>query len=204
MSPRRGISFVVSGPSGVGKTSLVKRAVAADPELAFSVSHTTRRPRPGERDGVDYWFVDAEAFQALRADDAFLEWAEYQGNFYGTSRRAVDEPTGKGQDLVLEVEIQGARQLKDRLPEAVFVFVLPPSLEQLERRLRGRGSDAEDAVRRRLARAQQELRESAWYDYWIVNDELERALADLGHIVGACRLERERVRPQLADRFELE
>jgi guanylate kinase len=204
LSARRGIPFVVSGPSGVGKTSLVQRAIAADPRLAFSVSHTTRRARAGERDGVDYWFVDAEEFQALRADGAFLEWAEYQGNFYGTSRRAVEEPTGKGFDLVLEVEIQGARQLKSRLADAVFVFVLPPSMELLERRLRGRGSDGEEAVRKRLARAEEELRESAWYDYWIVNEDLERAVHDLGHVVGACRLERERVRPLLSDRFEFE
>ncbi len=204
MSLRRGIPFVVSGPSGVGKTSLVQRAVASDPRLAFSVSHTTRRPRVGERDGVDYWFVDVEEFGALRAAGAFLEWAEYQGNLYGTSRRAVDEPTAGGVDLVLEVEIQGARQLKQQLPQAVFVFVMPPSMDQLERRLRGRGSDGEEAVRKRLARATEELRESAWYDYWIVNEDLERAVADLVHVVCASRLARERVRPLVAARLELE
>ncbi len=199
----RGLPFVVSGPSGAGKTSLVRRVVAADPALAFSVSHTTRAPRPGERDGVDYRFVAVPEFQKLEAEGAFLEWAEYQGNLYGTSRAAVELPTADGLDLILEVEIQGARQLKSRLPGAIFVFVMPPSMEALASRLRGRGSDAEESVRKRLARAEEEVRESAWYQYIVVNEDFERSVADLTHVIGACRIERARVLPRLRERFEL-
>jgi guanylate kinase len=200
----RGIPFVVSGPSGAGKTSLVRRVVAADSGLAFSVSHTTRAPRPGERDGEDYRFVSVPEFRRLEAEGAFLEWAEYQGNLYGTSRAAVELPTSKGLDLILEVETQGARQLRSRLPGAIFVFVMPPSMEALALRLRGRGSDAEESVRKRLARAEEEVRESTWYQYVVVNDDFERSVEDLAHVIGACRIERERVLPLLRERFELD
>jgi guanylate kinase len=198
-----GIPFVVSGPSGAGKTSLVRRAIDADPRLAFSVSHTTRAPRPGERDGVDYRFVSRREFERLESAGVFLEWAEYQGNLYGTSREAVEGPTARGLDLVLEVETQGARQLKARLAGAIFVFVMPPSMEALATRLRGRGSEAEETVRKRLARAEEEVRESAWYQYIVVNDDLERSVADLAHVIGAARIERERVLPLLRGRFEV-
>jgi guanylate kinase len=204
VSDLRGICFVVSGPSGAGKTSLVRRVVAADPHLAFSVSHTTRKPRPGESEGDDYRFVSVAEFRRLEAEGAFLEWAEYQGNLYGTSREAVETPTGKGLDLILEVEIQGARQLRARLPGAIFVFVMPPSMEALALRLRGRGSDAEESVRKRLARARDEVRESAAYQYIVVNEDFERSVVDLAHVIGACRLERARVLPLLRDRFELD
>jgi guanylate kinase len=199
----RGISFVVSGPSGAGKTSLVRRVIAEDPGLAFSVSHTTRAARAGERDGEDYRFVSVAEFRRLESEGAFLEWAEYQGNLYGTSRAAVELPTAKGLDLILEVEIQGARQLKSRLPGAIFVFVMPPSMEALALRLRGRGSDAEESVRKRLARAEEEVRESTWYQYVVVNDDFERSVSDLTHVIGACRIERARVLPLLRERFEL-
>jgi guanylate kinase len=204
VSDARGLCFVVSGPSGAGKTSLVRRVIAADPRLAFSVSHTTRAPRPGEREGDDYRFVSVEEFRRLQAQGAFLEWAEYQGNLYGTSREAVEVPTGRGLDLILEVEIQGARQLRARLPGAIFVFVMPPSMDALALRLRGRGSDAEDSVRKRLARAEEEVRESAAYQYIVVNDDFERSVGDLAHVIGACRLSRERVLPLLRERFDLD
>ena len=199
---RRGVPFVVSGPSGVGKTSVERRVVETDPGLRFSVSHTTRRPRDRESDGRDYWFVDEAEFRGLIDQGCFVEWAEYQGNLYGTSKEAVDVPTAEGIDLILEVEIQGARQLKQRLPDAVFVFVLPPSMDVLEQRLRGRGSDHEEAIRKRLARSEQEVCEAAWYDYVIVNADLERSVADLRHVIGACRLARERVLPLLRGRFD--
>lgn len=199
---RTGIPFVVSGPSGTGKTSILRRVLAADPGTRFSVSHTTRAPRTGERDGEDYRFVNEEAFRGLVNAGAFLEWAEYQGHLYGTSREAVDGLTRHGLDVILEVEIQGARQLRERLRGAAFVFVLPPSMEVLEQRLRGRGSDASEVVRTRLERAHEELREVHRYDYVIVNEDLDRAVAALRHVIAACRLERERVLPELRERFD--
>ncbi len=205
MALARGIAFVISGPSGVGKSSILRRVLEQDPSLRFSVSHTTRPARAGERDGEDYWFVAEPEFRRLIDEDAFLEWAEYQGRLYGTSRAAVEEPTARGVDLILEVEVQGARQLRSRLPQAETVFVLPPaSLQDLEKRLRGRQSDDEQAIRKRLATARKEIQEADHYRYVIVNDDLERAAADLLHVVGAARLLRERVLPAWRARFELD
>ncbi len=201
---RVGIPFVVSGPSGVGKSTLLREVLSRDPEVAFCVSHTTRPYRPGERDGVDYHFVDEASFDRLVGDDAFLEWATYGGNRYGTSREALEGPTREGIDLILEVEVQGARQLRERLPGAEFVFVLPPSAECLEERLRGRGSDSEDAILKRLERAREEMAEDERYDYIIVNDDLERAVKRLLLVVGACRLKRPRVLAALRGRLELD
>lgn len=199
-----GIPFVVSGPSGVGKTSLLRRVLERDPGVAFSVSHTTRRPRPGERNGEDYHFVDGETFERMVDEGRFLEWAEYQGNRYGTSHEAVEGPTRKGVDLILEVEVQGARQLRERLSGAVFLFVLPPSMEVLERRLRDRASDGEEAIVRRLARAREEVREAAAYDFIIVNDDLEAAVSDLLGVIAACRRRPARVLAELGDRFDFD
>ena len=199
---RTGIPFVVSGPSGVGKSSLLRHVLELDPRVRFSVSHTTRKPRKGEKEGREYFFVDEARFRQLVEEDVFLEWAEYQGNLYGTSRAAVSGPTDAGHDLILEVEVQGARQLHERLPGAVFVFLIPPSLEALDRRLRGRASDEEAVVRKRLERAREEVREIHIYRYVIVNERLEEAVRALQHIVSACRLERERVLPLWRDRFD--
>ncbi len=200
---REGIPFVVSGPSGAGKTTIERRVVESDPNLAFSVSHTTRPPRPGEQDGGDYWFVSEPKFRDLVEEGSFLEWAEYQAQLYGTSRDAVAGPTGRGVDLILEVEVQGARQLRERLPGAIFAFVLPPSMDQLEARLRGRRSESAEAIAKRLARAEEEVREVVRYDYVIINEDLDRAVADLSAIVAAARLERDRVLPALRERFDL-
>ena len=196
--------FVVSGPSGVGKTSLLRRVLALDPNVRFSVSHTTRAPRSGEKDGEDYFFVEESRFRELVDQDTFLEWAEYQGNLYGTSRKAVEVPTQAGYDLILEVEVQGARQLRERLRDAVRVFLIPPSLEILEQRLVGRGSDEEPVVRKRLERARDELREIHDYSHVVVNEELDQAVTDLLHIIAASRLERARVLPLWRDRFDFE
>lgn len=201
-SVRQGISFVVSGPSGAGKSTLLRGVLERDPGVGFSISHTTRTPRPGEGDGVDYHFVDEAAFRGLIDQDAFLEWAEYQGNLYGTSQDAVRVPTASGRDLILEVEVQGARQLRQRLPDAVFIFIIPPSAEILEARLRGRGSDADDVIRKRLERAREELRAINDYAYVIVNEVAETAIGDLLSVIQACRLERERVLPLYRDRFD--
>lgn len=199
---RQGIPFVISGPSGAGKSSILRRVLECDSGVHFSVSHTTRPPRPGERDGEDYFFVDEQRFHALVEQDAFLEWASYQGNLYGTSREAVAGPTREGFDLILEVEVQGARQLRERGSGAVFVFLIPPSMEVLEQRLRGRASDGEEVIRKRLERAREELHEIHGYHYVVVNAELEQAVTDLLHIIAACRLERDRVLPLWRDRLD--
>ena len=201
---RSGIVFVVSGPSGVGKSSILRSALEIDPNLRFSVSHTTRTARSSERDGEHYHFVSDDRFRELVDGDAFLEWAEYQGHLYGTSHAAVEGPTREGIDLILEVEVQGAAQLRDRLA-AVFVFVLPPSsLTELEVRLRRRGSDDDTVIRKRLEIAQQEIRHAETYDYILVNDDLKRAVVDFMVVVRAARLERARVFPEWRLNFESE
>lgn len=187
---RRGNVFVVSGPSGVGKSTLVRRVLEADPRVRFSVSHTTRRPRPGERDGVDYHFVDEAGFRELVATGAFLEWAEYQGNLYGTSRAAVDAPTREGFDMILEVEVQGAKQLQTRLPDAVRVFILPPSLEALETRLRERNTEDDVVTRRRLEIAREELAYAEQCQHRIVNESIDKAIDELLRVIRDARRER--------------
>jgi len=182
-SSRHGIPFVVSAPSGTGKTTVCRAVVARDPEIVLSISHTTRLPRPRETDGVDYHFVSREAFQALVAQGAFLEHAEYRGNLYGTSWAAIESPLGHGRDLLLEIDTAGAKQVRDRLPAARLIFLLPPSLAVLERRLRDRQTDSEEGVRQRLAIAKHEIAALPGYDYAVVNDDLERAIASVLEIV---------------------
>jgi guanylate kinase len=178
---------VVSAPSGTGKTTVCRAAVAADPGIRFSVSHTTRPPRPGEVDGEAYRFVSRERFSELIASGAFLEHAEYAGNLYGTSWEAIDEPLATGVDLLLEIEVQGARQVRARRSDARLVFLLPPSLEALEQRLRGRGSDSPPEVQARLELARRELAAVEWFDYVLVNDELPRCVAALREVIEAER-----------------
>jgi len=195
---RHGIPFVVSAPSGTGKTTICRAVVSRDPDIVFSVSHTTRAPRSGERDGVDYHFVPREEFLRLVGEGAFLEHAEYRGQLYGTSWAAIDAPLRAGRDVLLEIEVQGARQVRLRRPDARFVFLLPPSFEALEQRLRGRGTESEELIARRLAVARQELGEVEHYDYVVVNEELERAIESLLSIVRAERAGRgAELRPSL-------
>jgi len=187
MSARRGKVFVVSGPSGVGKSTIVRRVLESEPQVRFSVSHTTRARREGERDGVDYRFVDMPTFRSLIEKGAFLEHAEYQGNLYGTSRAAVEEPTRSGFDLILEVEVQGAKQLQTRLPDAVRVFIRPPSLESLEARLRARNTEDASVAKGRLERAREELHYADECQHRIVNDSIDKAVDELLRIIRDSR-----------------
>jgi guanylate kinase len=187
VSGRRGIPFVVSAPSGTGKTTVCRRLVERDEQIAFSVSHTTRPQRPGELEGLHYHFVTRPEFDRLRAEGAFVESAEYAGNFYGTSFASLDAPLQRGRDLLLEVDVQGALQLRERRRDARFVFLLPPSLDELERRLRGRGTDAPEVVARRLAEVRRELAAVHAFDYAVVNEDVEGTIQTLLAIVAAER-----------------
>jgi len=184
------ILLIVSSPSGAGKTTLTRRLLQEFPGLRFSVSHTTRKPRANEVDGQDYHFVSEEAFRGVIAEDGFAEWAEVHGNLYGTSVAEIDVARAAGMSGVLfDVDYQGARQIKEKFPHAIGVFILPPSMEELRRRLEGRGSDDADSRRRRFLKAREEIGHYPFFDYMIVNDELQRALAELRGIVLAegCR-----------------
>jgi guanylate kinase len=180
--------FIVTAPSGAGKTTMVRALLERDPAVRLSVSHTTRAPRPGEADGRDYHFVSVDEFERLREAGAFLEHAEVHGNRYGTSRVWIEAQIGAGQDVLLEIDWQGARQVRARFPEAIGVFVLPPSPAELERRLRGRAQDDEQVIARRLRNAAEEMKHVGEFDYVIINKELNEAIADLAAILRAFRL----------------
>jgi guanylate kinase len=184
---RRGLLFVVSAPSGTGKTTVVERLVHILPDLALSRSYTSRPARPGEADGVDYNFVSRSRFEAMLAANAFLEWADVFGNLYGTGAEDAMRELDRGRDLVLVIDVQGARQVRTRCPDTVGVFVLPPSFAVLERRLRGRSKDPEAAIQRRLETARAEVAAFTEYDYVIVNDELDACVDRLRAIVLAER-----------------
>ena len=184
---RRGLMFVVSAPSGTGKTTVVERLVQIVPDLALSRSYTSRAARGGEADGVDYNFITRARFEQMIAADEFLEWADVFGNLYGTSASDAERHLATGRDLVLVIDVQGARQVRRRCPDMVGVFVMPPSFEVLERRLRGRSKDTEAAMQRRLATARAEVAAFAEYAYVIVNDELEACVDRLRAIVLAER-----------------
>jgi guanylate kinase len=188
----RGLLIVVSAPSGTGKTTVIERLVEVCPQLVRSRSYTSRAPRPGEVDGVDYNFVDRLAFEALVRGDGFLEWADVFGNLYGTGRRETEALLAAGFDVVLVIDVQGARQVRARSAEAVGVFLLPPSFEVLEARLRGRCLDPETAISRRLATARAEIAAVDEYEYVVINDELERAVGEICAIVTAERARRVR------------
>lgn len=182
--------LIISSPSGAGKTTLTQRLLREMNELTFSVSHTTRRPRANEVDGQDYHFIEVESFRALVARDHFAEWAEVHGNLYGTSVGELDRARRERKSTILfDVDYQGARQIKAKFPGAVGVFILPPSIDELERRLRGRASDDEETIRRRFAKAREEIEHYPFFDYIVVNRELQRALEELKGIVRAeqCR-----------------
>lgn len=183
----KGMLIVYSGPSGVGKGTLLVPYMKEHPEAALSVSVTTRQPRPGEADGVDYHYVTREAFEELIKSDGLLEYAEYSGNYYGTPRAKVEEQIAQGRDVVLEIEVQGAMQIKKSYPDAVFIFVLPPSYAVLRSRLTGRGTEPPAVVECRLTAARKELRHAPEYDFVIVNDDIDAARGRLSAVISAAR-----------------
>ncbi|VFM95891.1 MAG: guanylate kinase [Candidatus Kentron sp. G] len=187
-----GTLYVVSAPSGAGKTSLVRALTADDPAALLCVSHTTRPPRPGERDGVHYHFVSESVFREIRERDAFLEYAEVFGNYYGTSREWLAEQLRRGVDVILEIDWQGARQVRNQIPECIGIFILPPSRDTLMRRLLDRGQDGESVIARRMRDAVSESSHFHEYDYLVINDGFDAALSDLRAILRSERLRRTR------------
>ena len=186
---KRGKLFVISGPSGAGKSTVVFKAMEGREDYCFSTSVTTRKPRPGEVDGREYFFIDRDRFSEMVLRNELLEHAEYVSNSYGTPRAYVEEQLDAGFDVILDIEIQGARQVHEKMPEAVMIFIAPPTLEELERRLVNRGTDTAEAIRGRLARARQEYAEADFYSYIIVNDDADAAAIEFASIITAehCR-----------------
>jgi len=191
MKKNEGILFVVSGASGTGKSTLCRAMLEAFPNLRFSVSHTTRPRRSGDREGVDYFFVAPQQFQTMIDRGDFVEWAEIYGHRYGTSKRMLETARAEGQDLILDIDGQGARQLREKNIPGAFVFILPPSLEELKRRLMTRKTEGKEALEERLNKARAEIADSRWYDYLVINDDLKAAKARLKAIILAehCRRE---------------
>ncbi|MGY6531008.1 MAG: guanylate kinase [Cyanobacterium sp.] len=183
MSENQGKLFVITGPSGVGKGTLVRSLLEAHPEIFVSISATTRPPRTGEVEGKDYYFLTPTQFESMIEEQNLLEWAQYAGNYYGTPKHPVLEQINQGKIVILEIELLGARQVKENFPQGELIFILPPSEEELERRLKGRGSDSAEAIKKRLARAKEEMVAQDEFDHKIVNDQLERAIAQLEKII---------------------
>ena len=188
---KKGTLFVIPGPSGAGKGTVLKKVIQSLEGLYFSVSATTRKPREGEVDGVHYHFLTKERFEELIEKDRFLEYARYAENYYGTPLDPVEEHLEQGHDVILEIELQGALQVKKRLPKAVLVFIAPPSFEELENRLRGRGTETEEVIRKRLAIARQECANMDEFRFIVVNDKVEDAADRLRAIILSCRCLRE-------------
>ncbi|HXC92634.1 MAG TPA: guanylate kinase [Geobacteraceae bacterium] len=185
---RPGILYIISAPSGAGKTTLCRELLDIFPELRHSISFTTRKARPGEIDGKDYFFVDREKFLRMAENGEFAEWAEVHGNLYGTSLKTLEESRSDGIDLILDIDCQGAAKLKASKVQGVNIFILPPSFSELKRRLESRNSDSKDVIDRRVANAASEIPEARWYDYIIVNDQFSKAVEELKSIIIAERL----------------
>ena len=197
----RGQLIVLSGPSGVGKSTVIAELFSQRSNIYFSVSYTTRQPRVGEQDGVNYNFVSREEFERMIADDELLEYAEYVDNYYGTSIKLIREKLDAGIDVLLDIEVQGAAKVRARCPDALFIFIIPPSFEELSRRLHRRNTDSEDVIAGRLAKARQEVREIPKYDYLVINDKVANAVHEIEAILTAaeCRVDcRSRMLAQFA------
>lgn len=185
---QKGILIVISGFSGAGKGTLVKELLRRhEKDYALSISMTTRAPRPGERDGVEYFFTDREHFEETIKQDGLIEYASYCGNYYGTPKAYVEEQLSKGRNVILEIEIQGALKIKEKFPESLLIFVTPPNAGELKRRLEGRGTESEEVIASRLARAAEEAEGVEFYDYLVVNDKLEESAEEVHHLVAAAR-----------------
>ncbi|CAB1370627.1 guanylate kinase [Denitratisoma oestradiolicum] len=193
--------FVIAAPSGAGKTTLVGMLLGQDPLVRLSVSYTTRPPRPGEKEGVQYHFIDIQTFLSMRSRGEFVEWAEVHGNFYGTSRAWLAQHMAAGEDVLLEIDWQGAQQVREQFPGTIGIFILPPSIEELEHRLRGRGQDSDDVIQRRVAGALGEIRHVDEFDFVIINKDLQTALGDLLAAVRSTRLRLPRQRERHPDVF---
>ena len=200
---REGVLYVISAPSGAGKTTLCKEVIDIFPNLRHSVSYTTRPPRNGEVHGRDYFFVGKEEFSRMVEAGEFAEWAEVHGNLYGTSLATLKECRAEGIDLILDIDCQGARQLKGRFEGGVYIFVLPPSIEELRRRLDNRSSDSQEVIERRIQNAAGEIKEARWYDYIIVNDRFSEALEQLKSVLIAEQCRSTRLLQGLSSIFEI-
>lgn len=194
---RKGLLIVLSGPAGVGKGTVCTHLRKVKPDLVYSVSATTRAPRPGEQDGINYFFKSKEQFVSMIDNDQMLEWAQYVGNYYGTPRSFVEDAIASGRDVILEIEVQGALQVKKKYPQGVFVFLMPPSLDELKVRITGRGTETEAVIEKRMNVAVDELRMLRHYDYAVTNDEVDAACERIRSIIEAEHCKRERLEPLL-------
>ncbi|MBR0260499.1 MAG: guanylate kinase [Selenomonadaceae bacterium] len=199
---QKGLLIVISGASGTGKGTVCKKILADLPEVAYSISATTRTPRPGEVDGKEYYFLSRDEFKAWIAEEKFLEYAEVYGNFYGTPLNKIEERLNRGEDILLEIDVQGALNVKKKCPDGIYIFLLPPSLEELKRRIEGRGTETAESLARRLKNAVAEIEIGREYNYVVVNDTIENAVAQIKSIIAAerCKVERNPDKFQLGTR----
>ena len=204
MLNRKGLLLVVSGPSGAGKGTICKALLNKNDQIKLSVSATTRKPRNGEVHGVNYFFIEKEEFTKMIEIGEFLEYAQIYDNFYGTPKAAIIECLEKGQDVILEIEMQGARQIKEVYPEGVFIFVLPPSLEELKSRIVGRGTETQEEIEKRFSCAFEEINQIVNYDYFIVNEDIEKSVSDVEAIICAEKNKVTRYKNNIIDKFKEE
>ena len=204
MLNRKGLLLVVSGPSGAGKGTICKALLNKNDQIKLSVSATTRKPRNGEVHGVNYFFIEKEEFTKMIENGEFLEYAQIYDNFYGTPKAAIIECLEKGQDVILEIEMQGARQIKEVYPEGVFIFVLPPSLEELKSRIVGRGTETQEEIEKRFSCAFEEINQIVNYDYFIVNEDIEKSVSDFEAIICAEKNKVTRYKNNIIDKFKEE
>ena len=204
MLNRKGLLLVVSGPSGAGKGTICKALLNKNDQIKLSVSATTRKPRNGEVHGVNYFFIEKEEFTKMIENGEFLEYAQIYDNFYGTPKAAIIECLEKGQDVILEIEMQGARQIKEVYPEGVFIFVLPPSLEELKSRIVGRGTETQEEIEKRFSCAFEETNQIVNYDYFIVNEDIEKSVSDVEAIICAEKNKVTRYKNNIIDKFKEE
>ncbi len=200
---QEGIIIVISAPSGAGKTTLCRELIKKCPDIKESVSYTTRSPREGEIDGLDYFFVSRDEFGAMIGNNAFAEWAEVHGNLYGTALDTLDEARRKGYDIILDIDCQGAMKLKEYFEGGIYIFILPPSMDELRRRLENRSSDSREVIERRIERAKDEIKEAKWYDYIIINDNIDAAFDELSAIILAQRRKTSRMLEKIVKLFEI-